>query len=395
MIGEFVPARLIEARTARGISAAGLAELLGVSPGAVSHWETGKYAPRQDSLEAIAEKLNLPEWFFRRPSMPLSAEPIFWRSFAYATRTARGRCECRFQWLKEVVGYLNTHLEFPSLNVPLLSTSESVVDFTREQIEEHGRTLRRAWKLGEGPIADVVLSMENNGIVVARSSLGTEALDAFCQWGNQDPRPIVVLGTDKSSARSRLDAAHELAHLVLHRRFPARVVSNPALKKIIEAQAFNLAGAFLMPEQSFVGELWAPTLDAFRSLKERWKVSIGAMIQRAAFLEVITEEQHRRLWMAYSRRGWRDTEPVDDKIAIEHPRLLRRSFAALFEHGIKTPEQLLLDLPYADVDIEALAGLPSGALKPDPRDGPTVSVRPGPERGSIVVPFNRPSRGQS
>lgn len=55
--------------------------------------------------------------------------------------------------------------------------------------------------------------------------------------------------------------------------------------------------------QPFVGprrvsELWAPTLAAFRSLKERWKVSIGAMIQRAAFIEVITEEQHRRLWMA-------------------------------------------------------------------------------------------------
>ena len=40
-------------------------------------------------------------------------------------------------------------------------------------------------------------------------------LDAFCFW--RHGRPFVFLNTVKSAERNRMDCAHELAHLVLHR----------------------------------------------------------------------------------------------------------------------------------------------------------------------------------
>src|SRR3546814_6566541 len=43
----------------------------------------------------------------------------------------------------------------------------------------------------------------------------TKNVDAFSCWRNG--QPFVFLNTFKSAERSRFDAAHELAHLVLHR----------------------------------------------------------------------------------------------------------------------------------------------------------------------------------
>lgn len=45
-------------RTKKGYTAAQFAELVGVSPAAVSKWETGKGFPRQDKLEHIAKALS-------------------------------------------------------------------------------------------------------------------------------------------------------------------------------------------------------------------------------------------------------------------------------------------------------------------------------------------------
>lgn len=384
MIGAFVPQRLVEARVARGLTGVALSELLGVSAGAVSHWESGKYVPRAETLSSLSRTLNVPEWFFRRPSRPSSPEPIFWRSFAYARRAERARCEARFEWLKDVVRYLYDLLEFPPLNLPAIDVVSGLEDYDVRQIERFAAQTREAWGLGDRPIPDTTLMLENNGIVVARSSLGTEALDAFSQWGSHEPRPLIVLGADKSAVRSRLDACHELAHLLLHRQLGPRTVKNGSLIKTIESQAFRFAGALMLPANAFLAELWAPTLDAFRALKERWKVSVGAMIQRAGDLGVVTDEQQRRLWMAYSRRGWRDTEPLDDVIPSETPRLLRRSFEALLEHGLKTRDQIMLDLPYTPRDIESICGLPTGMLDDDAKALPDVVVRQASGVGSVV-----------
>lgn len=47
-------------RTMRGISIQELAESLGVSPGAVSHWETGRFSPKQAMQVKISSALDVP-----------------------------------------------------------------------------------------------------------------------------------------------------------------------------------------------------------------------------------------------------------------------------------------------------------------------------------------------
>lgn len=47
-------------RELRGITVEGLAADIDVTPGAIRHWETGRYTPRQPHQIAIARALNVP-----------------------------------------------------------------------------------------------------------------------------------------------------------------------------------------------------------------------------------------------------------------------------------------------------------------------------------------------
>ncbi len=52
--------RIRQARKIKGLSIDEFATLLGVSAGAVSQWETGRFAPRQHLQVAIARTLDVP-----------------------------------------------------------------------------------------------------------------------------------------------------------------------------------------------------------------------------------------------------------------------------------------------------------------------------------------------
>jgi Zn-dependent peptidase ImmA (M78 family) len=349
-------------------------------------------------MQLISTTLNLPQSFFLRPvSQRLHDNGLFWRSMSSATKAARVKTQRRFGWLKDIVAYLKEYLDFPEVRFPNpkdLGVPDNPLDLTGDQIEEIANRCRSFWGLSDLPIADFVLFLENNGVVVSRGTLEAEKLDAFSHFCKASVTPYVFLTADKDNAvRSRLDAAHELGHLILHSKVQDRQIAHPQTYKLLETQAFRFGGAFLLPAHSFINELWSPTLDALRSLKERWRVSIGAMIKRCSDLELIDEPQDHRLWANYNRRGWKKKEPLDDKLIPEQPRLLKRCFDLLIDSGVKTREQILLDLPLSPKDITTLAALPEGYFSPDfgeLRLFPMVKPKDSAQGGvGTVVPFNR------
>ncbi|MCL7679276.1 ImmA/IrrE family metallo-endopeptidase, partial [Klebsiella pneumoniae] len=111
----------------------------------------------------------------------------------------------------------------------------------------------------------------------------TASIDAFSFW--KDDVPYIFLNTRKSGERSRFDAAHELAHLVLHRH--GDVKGQDAER---EADAF--ASAFLMPLENVMAvKMTLPTFDKIVQLKSLWKVSAMALIVRMRNLNMLTEWQ--------------------------------------------------------------------------------------------------------
>lgn len=377
MIGTpgFVGERLAQAREARGLTAVSLAELIGVKSANISNYERGRQSPSPDVMERIVSVLNQPLAFFLRsmPSTP-QREDIWWRAMSAATKSARSRAHARHAWLREIVSYLTEYVDFPQVNLPDFQLPRDVQQITSELIEEVATECRRFWKLGLGPIADIVLLLENNGVVVSRGELEAESLDAYSQRPADCDHPFVFLGSDKASAvRSRHDASHELGHLILHQNVEAKSIRNPVLFALIEKQAHRFAAAFNLPAESFADQLWAPTLDAFLALKPHWKVAISAMIMRSEQLGILSEEQTRRAFINMSRRGWRKQEPLDERIVAEKPRLLRRSFELLVNEGIKTPEQIVSDLALNPSDIESLGCLDAGYLS---GEAPEIAAMP-------------------
>lgn len=357
----FVKERLTEARQARGLTKIALAEMVDVTPAAISQYENGPQTPRPEVMDKICEKLGFPHEFYTRPAYPEDDDPIFWRSNAAATQAARERSLQRLRWLKEIRALLSGFLDFPKLSLPSFWVPDDFRTLTDEHIEKYAQDCRDWWGFGLEPIPDLILELENSGVITARINVAADTLDAFSQWASSDGTPYIVLGKDKASAvRSRFDAAHELGHILIHRRVDRRRVNSKSDWRVLEHQANRFAAAFLLPARSFVEELWAATLDGFAAQKQRWKASIAMMIVRCGHLGIINSEQSKRLWINYNRRGWRREEPLDGTLKAEEPRVLRRSIELLLTEGVRTKSQILESMALPARELEQLVALPLG-----------------------------------
>lgn len=370
----FVGRRLREAREARGLTQIALSEMLGVSAQAVSQYEAGQSSPRPDVLARLTTVLNLPVAFFLDAvTDDEDNAPIFHRSMSTTTASARTRANRRFVWLKRVTDYLGRFVEFPHAEFPHWEFPSNSLNVSDDDVEEAANELRAFWRLGDGPISNVVYLLENRGAAVSRMRLDAVKLDAFSQWRAVEDRPYIVLNSEKESAvRSRWDAAHELAHMILHRAVPPGILRRSPEFKAIENQAHRFAGAFLLPASSFPDDFIAPTLDALLAVKMKWKVSMAAALKRASDLQLMSQDQARRMWRAHSRKGYKRREPLDDEIPAEVPEVSRQSVMLLLEQRILTRTQLVAMLPFSIRDIEELTGLPEGWLS----DTPQVLVLP-------------------
>lgn len=356
----FFGERLIQARDARGLSAVALAELIRVSPQAVSHYEQGKHSPNPEVMDAIAVALKFPRSFFLRPRPAASTAPIFWRSRLGALKTARRRAEARLFWLDEVLAYLGQFFDFPAVRIPDAPVGGHRA-LSPDDIEAVATSCRRLWGFGVGPADNICGAMERNGIIIGNVRFEADGLDAFSQWPDGATNPRVLLGTDRQNApRSRFDAAHEAAHIVLHRDIDVKTLNSAADFKLLEDQAHRFASAFLLPAEPFAKELWAASLDSMLNIKERWGCSIAAMIKRCEHLGLLQGEELRRTWINYTRRGWRAGEPLDGRVPLEGPSLLRKSFEMLFSEGGVPRKQMILQLHLDADDVEELAALPNG-----------------------------------
>ena len=372
-VTSFQSDRLKEAREARGLFQTELARQLKVTPGAVSQWENGHSVPSPAHRRQLAELLDVKERYFSWSPPPAIEGPAFFRSLAATTKRERVRAERESGWVSHLIRAVEARVELPELVFPppperdwrALSTTA---------IEEEADRLRSLWGLGKGPISNLVWLLEGNGIVVVRLDVASERLDAH-SWWTPSGRAAIWLSSNKASAvRSRFDAAHELGHLLLHRRVSSKEFRKAGVLKELEAQANRFASAFLMPAESFSREMREPSLDWFRVLKPRWKVAIAAMIYRVQDLGIVSERQATSLWKGRSARGWTKREPLDDELLPERPRVLHDAFELLIEEGAVHVDELRDILPLPGSEIERLAGLGEGFLSS--RSQPVVSLHP-------------------
>ena len=165
----------------------------------------------------------------------------------------------------------------------------------------------------------------------------------------------MLLNMMKSPERSRLDAAHELGHLVLHREETG---------KAEEKQADAFAGAFHMPKADVYRHVpRVSSLDQLIALKRRWGVSLAALVFRLHELGVLKDWQYRTLFMELSKRGYRSNEP--SPLPIEPSSLLSQIFDFLRSQGI-SPRRVASGLHWSPDQLnELIFGLGAPLLSID------------------------------
>ena len=404
-VQSFRGTRLREARLARGLFKKSLGDLVGISGVAISRYEDGIDKPQPDKLAALAQHLAFPESFFLHQSWDEALEPVFWRSRANETKSAREMTEQRMRWLCEIFSYLDGEVNFPALNLPEIKVPADFRLITPEIIEKAAEDLRDAWRLGRAPIPNVTLALENVGIPVVNLDIISDKQDGFFFRSARLSRIFVGINTyNVSGARARYDAVHELGHAVLHRYVTPQQERESAAHKIIEQQAHRFAGAFLFPRESFFSEVGFPSLDYFCSLKRKWGISIAAMAYRSHDIGIVDDTEKALLFQNMGRRRWRGPlrEPFDSEadMPIERPRMLRRGVEVIANDGPLERASILAALPHPKSEIEQIAGLEKGFFdtaslhRMDITRRPASSLRMVDAESGTVVEFPGQRRAQ-
>jgi Zn-dependent peptidase ImmA (M78 family)/transcriptional regulator with XRE-family HTH domain len=322
----FVPHRLVEARMSRRLSRSEVGRLVGVSGQAIAYYESGERRPDMSAVLKFSDALGRSPGFFLHPGPPFggSCGTRFFRSTGHRSNRLNESLDVRLKWLWEISSFLADMVRFPEPNIapPSLISGDG---YLLTEIEHVAMQTRRHWGLGDGPIANVVALLETHGVILTRFSMGSERIDAFSSW--LSGRPYIVLGSGKqSSVRSRFDAVHELAHLILHQDVSQEDMESPKVRERIEREANQFAGAFLLPRASLLGEFYSTRLNHLQGLKRRWRVSMQAIAHRAMQIGALDEEQYINFRKQMSAKKWITMEPLDDEISFEEPSFLRKSW---------------------------------------------------------------------
>jgi Zn-dependent peptidase ImmA (M78 family)/transcriptional regulator with XRE-family HTH domain len=299
------------ARQRKQLSQIDAATQLGIEQSLLSRIENGVSEAREEVLSRAVALYGLPMSFFFLTDpvygAPVSVHPMW-----------RRKSEVSGREMDAVVAELNIRVMHMRR---LLEGAEYVHanNLPRLDIEDYGDAERIAglvrshWKLPRGPIRDLTLLVERAGVLVAHSPLARTSISGVTFSAPGVP-PLIVMNSDQPADRLRYTLSHELGHMVMH-RFPT---------PNMEAEADQFAAALLMPAEDiksyFVGQ--RIDLQLLAALKTEWKVSMQALLMRAASLGVLTKNQTQYLWKQISARRLRLREPPELDFAPEQPTVI-------------------------------------------------------------------------
>ncbi|MEI2713594.1 MAG: ImmA/IrrE family metallo-endopeptidase [Nocardioides sp.] len=292
----FNPSRLKLARLRLGYTLTRLAKESGVSPRSLTDYENDKRPPSEETLLKLASALSVPRSFFERdPIEPIPTEAASFRELSKATATRRDAVLATAALTLEFYAEIEQRFRLPDPSIP---TFDKLVP------EQAAELVRRQWNLGDRPISNMVHLLEAKGVRLASLNHDYDDIDAFCFY--RDAVPYVFLNTSKSAERQRFDAAHELAHLVLH----SELEMDPSTSKFREAEANAFASSFLMPRSAVLGQLMVgASVERVLTARSFWKVSAMAMTHRLHELHLLSDWQYRSTCISLSDRGYRKAEP--------------------------------------------------------------------------------------
>ncbi|MCH8049680.1 XRE family transcriptional regulator [Patescibacteria group bacterium] len=344
----FNPKRLDLARKRRRYTARILAERAGIAPVTLSRVSNSLQVPDESTVEALAKALGFPiEFFFLDDIDPIDVKAASFRSLTSMSAKERDAALAAGSFAFEVADWINERFNLPDAEL---------LDLGHERDPAAAaRTLRQFWSIGEKPIGNMIKLLESKGIRVFSLAENTKNVDAFSCWRNDEP--YVFLNTFKTTERSRFDAAHELAHMVLHKH------GGPQQGRQAEVEANAFASAFLMPHADVVATIpYVTSVDQIVDAKKRWGVAAVALAYRLNKMNRITDW----LYVQVNRR-YRTKEP--DGLPPERSTVWQTVLRELWKEGV-SKNHIAAQLFIPDDELENLLfGLTGETAPPHRQSG--------------------------
>jgi len=370
----FNSSRLVLARQRRGLTKTALHNLTGIPQRSLTAYEAGDHQPGPLAVVKFVNALGFPEEFFYADDLeniPLSATSF--RALSKMTAQQQHQAISAGTLATLLADWIDERFDLPAPDIPQLREGDP---------ETAAEVVRGEWGLGERAIRNMVHLLEARGIRVFSLVEECHEVDAFSTWRNGVP--YVFLNTMKSAERSRMDAAHELGHLVMHWHHDV-----PRGREA-EDEAKAFASAFLMPEGSVKANApYGGNLQQITRAKRHWDVATTALVYRMHKVGMLSDWEYRSLFKQMSKRGDKTSENAGLE-ERETSQLLPKVFKALRDEGITKADvardlalpveelnKLVFGLILTQVDGGEVETTPAtGSLRLATRDGSPIAPTP-------------------
>ena len=291
-------ARLLRKKTQKEV-----ADAIGISQGKLSKAEQGLQELSNDVLTKLSLYYDLPLSYFEQEwdNETTCGQLLFRRKVSVPAKIVDSIYE-DIRRRKAAIDRLLNAVETPEYDLGFFPLEES------NDIKHIATTIRFSLRCINGPLTDFAKRLENHGIIVQSFDFGTEKMDAISVV-TLHCRKIIFLNDRMPNDRIKFSLAHELGHIVMHIDDITNINSNK--NRDIEAEADKFASQLLMPEDEIKSQLYYLNLNKLMALKQRWLVSMRALIKRALDLGTITQEQYRNFQIIFSKKGFNKTEPIE------------------------------------------------------------------------------------
>lgn len=329
-------------RLKKNMSMKDLAIAVGVTPMAISNYESGKRKPEMETINKMAEILGIKVVdFLSRRNSGLTYQHFEFRKSSLLTKGqqefVREAVEEYFSRFFDTVDYLGGN---PLSTPPQCHFLKLSDDFCTD-----AAMLRKYMGFSEeGPIDELICALENKGIMVLEIKIDNDKFSGINGMVNE--YPYIAINKDISPERKRTTIIHELSHLIFK--------WDDNSEKDNEKRATAIAGAFLITDNDLYRELGQKKTALTKDMQlvcQEYGISMYLLVKRAAQAGIMSSSLEKDFYVRANKANWRKNEPPRIKNP-EEPMLFKQLvFRAINEEGVSIQKGAeLLRIPYNEVE---------------------------------------------
>lgn len=283
-----------------------LADLVQISPMAISYYEKEERKPDMQTIKALAKalKVRVTDFLANRDMSLEFCHGEFRKNSKMTAKQqefVKEEVEEYFGRFYQTVNILGGEVLPKNPDLHSIKLSDSV--------EENASKLRDKLELSQnGPIGGLIEILENKGILIYLCDIKND--DFSGMNGAVNGRPYIIINKNMNPQRIRSTIVHEMVHLMFD--WPLEMKD-----KDVENMANAISGAFLFPENDMKRELGvrrrAITKDMLGVCKE-YGISMYMLVMRANKCGIVNDYVAKNFYINANKAGWRKNEPSRAKM---------------------------------------------------------------------------------